>query len=159
MTTCRLFRNSPFAAVLALACAANPHPPQAIEAADALEQLNRGLLESVFLRQDTAMLAAAALPNLVVVPPGGIIEDRTQVLRGIANVAMDSVSIDDVRIAQHGQTAVVTARVIRLGPAADATSTGRSRIMSVFVHDQDAWRLLARSITPCIQRAVQAGRC
>jgi hypothetical protein len=32
-------------------------------------------------------------------------------------------------------------------------------MMSVFVNDQGRWRLLARSITPCIERAIEAGRC
>lgn len=159
MTTQGLVRNSLIAMIVVSACVATGIPQPGTDTTQALAQLNRELLESVFIRQDTAMLAAIALTNLLVVPPGGIVEDRTQALRGIANVAMDSVRIDDVRIAQHGETAVVTARVSRLGPALDVNATGRSRIMSVFVHDTDRWRLLARSITPCSERAVVAGRC
>ena len=126
---------------------------------EALLQLNRELLESVFLRQDTTLLAFVALPSLLVVPPGGIIEDRAQVLAGVRNVAMDSVRIDDVTIAGHSSTAVVITRGSRLGVSSAVGSARRSRIMSVFVFDDGQWRLLARSVTPCVERAVAAGRC
>ena len=130
----------------------------------ALLDLNRQLLESVFIRGETAMLASAALPNLVVVPPGGVVETREQVLNGVANIAgAKAVEIDDVIVAEHGTTAVVVARVQtkRDRPAAGAppAGTGRIRMMNVFVKEQGKWRLLARSITPCIERAVAARRC
>ena len=124
-----------------------------------LVALHRQLLESVFLRGDTSLLAATALPNLVVVPPGGIVETRQQLMNGVRNTLSDSLAVDDVVIADHGTTAVVIARVriaLRGGPG---IGNGRSRMMSVFVYDNQVWRLLARSVTPCIDRAVAAGRC
>lgn len=126
---------------------------------EVLLSLHRQLLESVFLRGDTAIVAAAALPNLVVVPPGGIVENRTQLLSGVQNTRADSLVVDDVRIADHGTTAVIVARVSAGHQGRPMVGTGRIRMMSVFVYDQQAWRLLARSATPCIERAVSAGRC
>jgi hypothetical protein len=130
----------------------------------ALLDLNRELLQSVFVRGETAMLASAALPNLVVVPPGGVVENREQVLNGVPRIAgAEAVEVDDVVVVDHGTTAVVVARVQtrREKPVAGAPpgDTGRSRMMNVFVHEHGKWRLLARSITPCIERAVAAGRC
>lgn len=130
----------------------------------ALLDLNRQLLESVFVRGEAGMLASVALPNLVVVPPGGVVENREQVLNGVPNVAgAEAVEVDDVVVADHGTTAVVVARVRtrREKPVAGAPPgvTGRSRMMNVFVREHGKWRLLARSITPCIERAVAAGRC
>ena len=130
----------------------------------ALLDLNRQLLESVFVRGETAMLGSIALPNLVVVPPGGVVENREQVLKGVPSVAgAEAVEIDEVVVAEHGTTAVVVARVQtkRDRPLAGAppVGTGRTRIMNVFVNEQGKWRLLARSITPCIERAIAAGRC
>ena len=146
---------------LALLVLALPTYPVSGQTSDheALLRLNRQLLESVFVRQDTAVISVTALPNFLVVPPGGIVENRAQFMSGFRNTAMDSVRIDDERVAVHSGTAVVIARVVRLGPARDAVATGRLRIMSVFVSDQGQWRLLARSVTPCIERAVTAGRC
>ena len=126
---------------------------------DALLSLHRRLLESVMLRGDTAVIAATALPNLVVVPPGGIVENRAQLLRGVQNTLSDSLVIDDVMIADHGTTAVVIARVSATRQGGPIMGTGRSRMLSVFVYDNQAWRLLARSVTPCIDRAVSSGRC
>lgn len=126
---------------------------------DALLSLHRRLLESVFLRGDTAVIAATALPNLVVVPPGGIVENRAQLLSGVQNTLSDSLVIDDVMIADHGTTAVVIARVSATRQGEAIVGTGRSRMLSVFVYDNQAWRLLARSVTPCSDRAVSSGRC
>jgi hypothetical protein len=130
----------------------------------ALLDLNRELLESVFVRGETEMLGSVALPNLVVVAPGGVVENREQVLNGVPKVAgAEAVEIDDVVIVDHGTTAVVVARVRtrREKPVAGTPleGTGRIRMMNVFVREQGKWRLLARSITPCIERAVAAGRC
>lgn len=131
---------------------------------EALLDLNRQLLESVSVRGETAMLASAALPNLVVVSPGGVVENRERVLNGVPRVAgAEAVEVDDVVVVDHGTTAVVVARALtrREKPVAGAPrgDTGRSRMMNVFVHEQGKWRLLARSITPCIERAVSPGRC
>ena len=126
---------------------------------DALLALHRQLLESVFLRGDTAVIAATALPNLVVVPPGGIVENRAQLLRGVQNTLSDSLVIDDVMIADHGTAAVVIARVSATRQGRPIMGTGRSRMLSVFVYDNQTWRLLARSVTPCLDRAVSSGRC
>jgi len=126
---------------------------------DALLSLHRQLLESVFLRGDTVVIAAAALPNLLVVPPGGIVENRRQLLTGVRNTLSDSLHVDDVMVVDHGTTAVVIARVRGIRQSIQSAGTGRARMMSVFVYDNQTWRLLARSVTPCIERAVSAGRC
>ena len=93
------------------------------------------------------------------VPPGGVVERRDQVIKGLPNVVAESVQIDDVVVADHGATAVVVARVTAKRAAGGVAGSGRSRMMNVFVKDQGQWRLLARSITPCIERAIEAGRC
>ena len=126
---------------------------------DALLATHRQLLESVFLRGDTAVIAATALPNLVVIPPGGIVENRTQLLGGVQNTLSDSLVIDEVVIAEHGTTAVVVARVSASRQGRPIVGAGRGRMMSVFVYDNQAWRLLARSVTPCSERALTSGRC
>ena len=126
---------------------------------DALIQLHKELIETAFLRGESSLLAATALPNLIVVPPGGVVERRDQVIKGLPNVVAESVQIDDVVVADHGTTAVVVARVRAARTASATAGSGRSRMMNVFVKDQGQWRLLARSITPCIERAIEAGRC
>ena len=125
----------------------------------ALLELNRQLVESVQLRRDTTLLAAETLPQFVVIPPGGIVEDRGQALRGVRNEAVDSVRIDEVQVVAHGTTAVVLARVHVFRANQDPSAHRPNRIMSVFVYDHQKWRLLARSVTPCIDRALTAGRC
>ena len=126
---------------------------------DALIRLHTELIETAFLRGESSLLAATALPNLIVVPPGGVVERRDQVIKGLPNVVAESVQIDDVVVADHGTTAVVVARVRAVRTAGVFAGSGPSRMMTVFVNEQGSWRLLARSITPCIERAIEAGRC
>ena len=78
---------------------------------EALLALHQELLESTFLRRDASVLAAAALPNLLVVPPGGVVERREQVLSGVRNLAAESLQVDDIAVADHGTTSDVVARV------------------------------------------------
>ena len=120
---------------------------------DALIRLHKELIETAFLRGESSLLAATGLPNLIVVPPGGVVERRDQVIKGLPNVVAESVQIDDVVVADHGATAVVVARVTAKRTAGGVAGSGQSRMMSVFVRDQEQWRLLARSITPCVERA------
>lgn len=149
----------PFTAVLVLLVGAAPSAAAQVPDSAALFGLHRQLLESVFLRGDSALLAATALPNAVVVPPGGIVESRGQLLTGLRNTLSDSISIDDVVIVHHGTTAVVIARFRASLRDGQRPGIGRSRMMSVFVYDDGTWRFLARSVTPCVERAISAGRC
>ena len=124
-----------------------------------LLQLHRELLESAILHEDSSVFAATTLPNFMVIPPGGIVETRAEALAGMAVVRADSLRIDDVRIVNHGSTAVIIARLVRSGGQPTVGTGNPIRAMNVFVYDGRQWRLLARSLTPCINRAVAAGRC
>jgi hypothetical protein len=121
---------------------------------DAPIQLHKELLETAFLRGESSLLAATALPNLIVVPPGGVVERRDQVIRGLPNVGAESVRLlpTTVRRPWWWRASVSRARPARTrGP-------GRSRMMNVFVKDQGQWRLLARSIQHLRHGPILAGR-
>jgi hypothetical protein len=54
---------------------------------------------------------------------------------------------------------VIISRLVRDAGERTGSDTNPLRAMNVFVYDGQQWRLLARSLTPCIDRAVAAGRC
>jgi hypothetical protein len=67
--------------------------------------------------------------------------------------------IEDEVITQEGNTAVVVAKMTLHGVVQPVGRLGPMRTMSVFVRVDEHWRLLARSLTPCLAVAIQAGRC
>lgn len=121
--------------------------------------LHREINEAMF-RGDPEPLARAALENLVVVPPGGHLENKAQVIRGTQNFRIDSVEYSEREVHVQGSTAVVTAKLMLYGelhgidPATGQRGvrifrTGQpSRQLSVFVKEQGRWWLLAQTTVP-----------
>ena len=131
----------------------------AVEASQArLLELHRSIFEAAILRDDRAPLRQAALDALLIVPPGGIVEDLPQALSGTSNFAVDAVSVSDERVLLQGDTAVVIARLV-LDGTFDGSVLPPMRTLTVFVRTDGDWRLLARSVTACSPRAIAAGRC
>ena len=59
-----------------------------------------------------------------------------------------------VRLLMPSAMLVLMACAVTVATAGSRSGGTRSRMMNVFVQDQGTWRLLARSITPCIERAI-----
>jgi hypothetical protein len=146
---------------LALALAALPaqHLDAQTPDHEELLRLHRGMLRSTIIDQDGRALERLALDNLLVIPPGGILETKAEALAGILAFDVDDVSIEDEVVIDHGNTAVVIATLTLHGEVRPVGRIGPMRILSVFVGHDGEWRLLARSLTPCLPVAVAAGRC
>jgi ketosteroid isomerase-like protein len=126
---------------------------------DELLMIHRGIFEAMILHHDASHFAAVALDELLLIPPGGIVESKDEALAGVGAFAVREVLIEDEVVTQRGNTAVVVARLTLDGEVFPAGRLGTMRTMSVFVRENNEWRLLARSLTPCLPVAVQAGRC
>lgn len=124
-----------------------------------LEQLNRELFESAILRKDTTLWSERALQQLLVVPPGGVLENRSQAFAGVRAFDVRALTVVTDSVAIHENTAVLVGRLTLDGEGRPSGLLGPLRFMSVFVRTNAGWKLLARSLTPCSERAVQAGRC
>lgn len=125
----------------------------------ALKQLNRELFESVILRRDTTQWSAVALEELLVIPPGGVLENRAQAFAGVRAFDVRALAVVTDSVAIHDDTAVLVGRLTLDGEVRPVGRVGPLRFMTVFVRTDDGWKLLARSLTPCSERAVEAGRC
>ena len=124
-----------------------------------LLKLNRALMESQILRRDASLFEATALPQFLVIPPGGLVETKAQAVAGVTAFSAAGVSITEERVIIQDQTAVVIARVEIDGEVRPVGRLGPMRNMAVFVRTDGRWRLLARSVTPCMQLAISRGRC
>ena len=125
-----------------------------------LLDFHRDMIAAMRLENDTALFAAVALENYVVIPPGGLIETREQALRGIRNFDADSLEVEVEMVARHDSTVVLVGTVAgNTRVRGRAPQFGTVRFMAVYVRTAGAWRLLAQSTTPCHELAIRAGRC
>lgn len=124
-----------------------------------LEQLNRDLFESAILRKDTTQWSALSLQQLLVVPPGGVLENRAQAFAGVRAFDVRALTVVTDIVVIHENTAVLVGRLTLDGEVRPLGRLGPLRFMTVFVRTNAGWKLLARSLTPCSERAVQTGRC
>lgn len=126
---------------------------------DELLRLHRSMLQAMIMHHDVAEFERVALDQLLLIPPGGILESKAEAVAGVRAFAVEEVSIEDEVVIQHGATAVVVAKMTLHGEVRPVGRLGPMRTMSVFVRDEAEWRLLARSLTPCLPVAIQAARC
>jgi hypothetical protein len=126
---------------------------------DELRRLNTELLEATIVRRDSAALARGSFDEVIVIPPGGIVENKAEALRGVRAFEVAAIAVTDTRVMLQDNTAVVTSKLVLDGEIRGVGRVGPLRVMSVFVRDSVGWRLLARSLTPCREQAVIAGRC
>jgi len=128
---------------------------------DQLLDMNRKLFESAMLDHDPTYLEANTTEDYLVIAPGGVVENREQVVRGMqAFSEVESVSVTDEKVAIHGSTAIVISRLEVKGEVRIPIPPGPRRVMRVFSLDADGgWKAVSTSITPCHPRAVEAGRC
>jgi ketosteroid isomerase-like protein len=129
-------------------------------AKDEVIRLNREIFERVVAGRDREALRQLTHEQFLVIPPGGIVEDKAEALEGIeAFRGVTGVHVSGEQVALHGETAVVVGKVVIEGEVPPMGKVPPVRFMSVFVREGDQWRLLARSLTPCLPMVVQAGRC
>ena len=148
--------------LLLVATLAAPTVLSAQDAEAELLSLHREFVMSQMMDRDPSFLLANSVESYTVVAPGGVIETRDQVIRGLRAFAqLDSVSLTREHVVINGDIALVLAgQEVHgevLGPAA---GFGRVTTSTVFARGDDgAWLAISRSITPCHPRAVEAGRC
>ncbi|MFW5972794.1 MAG: nuclear transport factor 2 family protein [Bacteroidota bacterium] len=116
----------------------------------ALVDLNERILIEYVVHNNTGPLQATAAERFFAVTPGGI-EPRSHVIATVGNLDVDSVSVMNTEIHLYGSTALL-AGVLR----GQGTLSGRPlpplSYLSVYVKEDEQWRLAARSLTPMVAR-------
>jgi ketosteroid isomerase-like protein len=152
-------RRSMLAAVLVAAGTVLPGAANSDPSHEDLLVMHREIFEALIVHHDASRFDAVALDELLLVPPGGIVETKQEALEGVGAFAVHDIRIEDEVVTRRGDVAIVVARMTLHGEVRPVGRLGPMRTMSVFVLDGDEWRLLARSLTPCLPVAIQAGRC
>ena len=125
----------------------------------ALLRLNDELVRSQIVDRDSTFLSEVAVNEFRVLAPGGMIENKNQVIAGLSAWDATGVKLTGTEVVFHGPVALVMGRMDIDGVMRPVGRWGPLKYMSTWVREGDEWRLLSRSLTPCIDRLVEMGRC
>lgn len=91
--------------------------------------------------------------------PGGRIENKAEAVGGVNSWNAESIEVRDEQVIFHDNTAVLVGRVQIDGVMRPVGTLPPMKFMAVFVQTGDGWKLLARSLTPCFELAIERGFC
>ena len=117
------------------------------------------MIRSGIVDRDSTLFSDLALESFRVLAPGGIVEGKSQAIDGLAAWDATSVRFSGEEVVLHGPVALVLGRLDIDGTMRPVGRWGPLKYTSVWVRDGDAWRLLSRSLTPCLPKVVEVGRC
>lgn len=155
MPLIRLLSIGVFSLIAALPRPAAAQDSQAAEIID----LNQRIMHQQIIERDAALFDESSLEQFLVVAPGGRIEDKTQSMRGVDAWDAEAIEVRDEQVIFHGNTAVLVGRLQIDGMMKPVGELPPMKFMAVFVRTDDGWKLLARSLTPCFEMAIQHGFC
>ncbi|NND61345.1 MAG: nuclear transport factor 2 family protein [Gammaproteobacteria bacterium] len=146
--------------VIVTGCATSP-PDASVAEGDkqVLMELNERLARSQIVERDPSFLAEVALEQLRVLAPGGLIEGKQQVIAGLSGWDAVDVTLSKTEIAFYQNIAIVSGRMDIDGTMHPVGRWGPLKYMSTWVKDEGRWRLLSRSLTPCLDKLIEMGRC
>lgn len=124
-----------------------------------LLRLNTRLAQSQIVERDGEFFSSVAVEQFRVLAPGGLIEDRQQVLSGLTAWNATSVTLTNTQVVFHRDVASVMGRMDIDGEMKPVGRWGPLKYMSTWVLEEGEWKLLSRSLTPCLERLIEMGRC
>lgn len=124
-----------------------------------LLRLNEKLAYSQIVLRDRSFISEVALDDFRVLAPGGLIENRDQVIAGLSAWDAKSVTLTNTEVIIHGSVANVFGRMDIDGVMQPVGKWGPLKYMSTWVREDSQWRLLSRSLTPCLDILIKMNRC
>ena len=136
----------------------NTHLDQEADRAELL-RLNEKLANSQIVLRDASFFSEVAVTNFRVLAPGGLIENKDQVIAGLSAWDATGVTLTDTQVIFHGPVATVFGRMDIDGVMKPVGRWGPLKYMSTWLREDEEWRLLSRSLTPCIDVLIKMNRC
>ncbi len=136
-------------------------PAQPDLEADRIEllSLNQELARSQIIRRDPVFFSEVAVEQFRVLAPGGLIENKEQVINGLPAWDAIDVQLSGTEVIFHGPVATVMGRMDIDGEMRPVGRWGPLKYMSTWIRDGGEWRLVSRSLTPCLDLLISMGRC
>jgi ketosteroid isomerase-like protein len=160
--TIKMIRHTSLAvlALLASGCAGLPTTtitPEEDKAA--LISLNAELFETMIVAGDPTRFNAVAIDDFHILAPGGVIEGKAQSVAGLGAWNVQDIKLSNEQVTRSGDVAIVFGRLDINGTMKPIGRWGPIKFSSTFQKQDDEWRLVGRSLTPCLPKVVEIGRC
>ncbi|GGX65869.1 hypothetical protein GCM10011309_15180 [Litorimonas cladophorae] len=139
-------------------CASIPSGPPPSYSDDLLK-LNETLFRAMIIDQDPALFTAIAVEDFRVLAPGGVVEGKAQAIQGLRAWDVVDIKIMNPQVVRHGNIATVINRLDIDGTMQPIGRWGPLKSMRTFSWEEGEWQLVSHSLTPCLPKAVELGRC
>lgn len=113
-----------------------------------LVTLNEFLYTSYVLDHNTTPLAEIATADFKLIAGIGIIEDKAQAISGVKNLNISSLNIVVNEVLVKNDMGFVLGVLEMKGTIMGRSVPGKIRFSSVFIKEDDQWRLQLRTMTP-----------
>ena len=124
-----------------------------------LLELNERLARSQIVDRDPTFFSEIAADDFHVLAPGGLIEEKNQVIAGMSAWNAVDVQLTNTQVVFHGEVATVMGRMDIDGEMKPVGRWGPLKYMSTWIREEGEWRLLSRSLTPCLEILIKMGKC
>ncbi|MBY6205180.1 nuclear transport factor 2 family protein [Halomonas denitrificans] len=121
--------------------------------------LNEELVRSQIVQRDASFFDRIAVDEFRVLAPGGLIETRAEAIAGVTAWDVTDVQLSGTDIVFHGDVAIMTGRMDIDGTMQPVGRWGPLKYMSTWIKQDGEWRLASRSLTPCLDKLIEIGRC
>lgn len=146
--------------VIVTGCATFPPDASVAEGDEqVLMELNERLARSQIVERDPSFLEEVAVEQLRVLAPGGLIEGKQQVIAGLSGWDAVDVTLSKTEFTFYQNIAIVSGRMDIDGTMHPVGRWGPLKYMSTWIKDEGRWRLVSRSLTPCLDKLIEMGRC
>ena len=129
--------------------------------ADRIEllKLNEELARSQIIDRDPTFFSKVAADEFRVLAPGGMIENKEKVLASLGGWNVVDIKLTNTEVVFYKSVATVLGRMDIDGEMKPVGRWGPLKYMSTWVRDGDDWKLVSRSLTPCLDMLIKMGRC
>ncbi len=124
-----------------------------------LLQLDEQLVRTQIIERDATLFDDIAVDGFRVLAPGGMIESKQQAIAGVTAWDASDVQLSGTDIVFHGDVAIMTGRMDIDGTMQPVGRWGPLKYMSTWIKQDGEWRLASRSLTPCLDKLIEIGRC
>ena len=126
----------------------------------AVISLNARMMTQMIVERSPDLFLSHAVDEFRVLAPGGLVEDRDAVVAGLAGWDVASITLTEQDAVRSGEIVTLVARLDIDGTMQPVGRWGPLKVMSTWRETEEGrWELLSRSLTPCLDRLVEIGRC
>jgi len=110
--------------------------------------LNEAIYKEYVLNHDTNFFDRKVLDDFILVAAIGHAENKEQVIRGVSNLNIKTIEVTTESVICKGNSGIVVGLLKMEGTIMEKPIPGKIRYMSVFIRENEQWKLQARSMTP-----------